>query len=302
MTKGVTGTGKPLEDWRLMRTRRLKQLNEAIGSYQQCISEWGKEKVTSEEAETRWKREAELMARIHEAVHQLRDALGTDIFLTYEVAASPLKEMPRLALEKPSEVFADLRVRRGSLPAKTRGMLPQRSATAVLVVDELITYVGRQLKEIRARAGDKSGGHEDEDEARAIFEFLALVSLYHDQSIVDPQTQDFAQEIWKMLMERDDKLCRELKDMTPPLTWGETLYHFLKDLEANRDAPDADRKKKGVWKYLFPAREFYCLDCDRPFPVDSRHPGRFICPRCRTKERKRRERQRKQGVTDAGAQ
>jgi hypothetical protein len=278
-----------LEDWKLMRTRRLKQLDEAIHSYRQHNSEQGEEGLTPEEAKARWKREAELIARIHDAVHQLRDALGTDIFLAHEVAGSPLRGVPKLALEKPADVFADFRTIRSSLPGGIRKMSAKRSADALLVVDELITYVAKQLKEMRAAAQDKSGGNRGEGEARALFEFLVLVGHYHDRSIANPQTHDFAEEIWKMLENRDDVLCRELKDMKPPLTWGETLYHFLLDLEAHRGDPDADRQRKRVAQYLFPVREFYCLDCDRPFAVDNRHPGRFVCPRCQAKGRKRRK-------------
>lgn len=302
MTQPVTG--KALQDWRLMRTRWLRQLDKAVRSYQRYISEQGEEELTIEEAQARWKQEAELMARIHEAVHQLRDALGTDIFLTSELAGSPLTEVPKLALEKPADIFADLHtMHHDPQLTKTWRTHEERSANALFVFDAVIAYVESQLKQVRARAEDRSGGHDDEDEARAIWELLALASLYHDQSIVDPQTQDFAQEIWKMLMERDDRLCHELKEMTPPLTWGETLYHFLRDLEANRADPEADRRQKDVWRYLSPAREFYCLECDRPFPIDSRHPGRFICRGCKSNERKRnqRERQRKEGITPGSA-
>jgi hypothetical protein len=164
-----------LEDWKLMRTRGLKQLDEAIYRYRQYNSEQGEEQLTPEEAKARWKREAELIACVHDAVHQFRDALGTDIFLAHEVAGSPLKAVPKLALEKPADVFVDFRTIRSSLPDGIRKMSAQRSADALLVVDELITYVGKQLKEMRATVRDKSGGNQGEDEARALFELLVLV-------------------------------------------------------------------------------------------------------------------------------
>jgi len=100
----------------------------------------------------------------------------------------------------------------------------------------------------------------------------------------------FAQEVWETL---GDELREDLKKLTPPLTWGETLYNYLRDLEDNRGEANLDRQRKHIGEYLFPVREFYCLQCDRLFQVDSRHPGRFICKRCRATERKRRERQRK---------
>ena len=281
-----------LEDWKLMRTRQLKQLDKAVKSYQQYISEQGGEKLTMEEAEARWKLEAELMARIHEAVHQLRDALSTDIFLTHEVAGSPLKELPNLSLEKPADIFVDYSAIRGSLPGGIRKMSAQRSTAALSLVDKLMTYVLKQLRKTSEQTRNRSSGNKVEDEARALFEFLVLVGHYPDRSVAHPETHDFAEEIWKMLDRDDDMLYRELKEMTPPVTWGETLYHFLRDLETHRGDPDADRQRKHVAQYLFPVREFYCVECDRPFPVDNRHPGRFICGRCRAKDRKRRERQR----------
>lgn len=287
-----------LKDWCLMRTRRLRQLDDAILVYQQYISEWDETGVKPEEVQARWNREAELIANIHEVVHRLRDALSADIFITNAVAGNPLKELPKLGMEKPKNALVDLRPIHDSLPAKNLRMLPEREAVALYVVDELIAYVGRQLKKVRQAVPGESEGHDENDEARGIFEFLALVSHYHDKSIIDSQhTGDFAEEIWKMIEKRDDKLCQELKDLTPPLTWGETLYHFLDNLEANKGKTDVDRQRKRIGEYLFPIREFYCLLCDRPFAVDSRHPGRFICKRCRATERKRNERQRKQGIS-----
>lgn len=290
-----------MEDWKLMRTRRLKQLDEAVQNYRQYNSEQGKEQLTPEETEARWKQEAELIARIHEAVHQLRDALGTDIFLADEVAGIPLETVPKLALEKPAKVFADFPTIRNSLSGVSRKMSAKRSVAALLVVEEFITYVTKQLRETRATARDKSGSSRGEDEGRALFEFLVLVNQYHDQSIANPRTPDFAEEIWKMLGNRIDMRFQELKGMKPPLTWGEILYYFLQDLEDHRSDPVADRQRKHIAQYLFPVRKFYCLDCDRPFAVDNRHPGHFICPRCQAKERKRRERQRKQGDKSAPA-
>ncbi len=282
-----------LKDWKVMRTRCLKQLGDALHSYRQYNSEQAEEELTPEEFEARWKREAELIAGIHESVHQLRDALRTDILFTHMVAGSPLKELPKLALEKPADIFVDYSAIRSSLPGGIEKMSVQRSTAALSLVDKLMTYVRKQLKEIHATDPDKAGGSQGDEETRALAEFLALVGIYPNRSVANPETHDFAEEIWKMLYRDDDILYRKLKEMTPPLTWGETLHYFLQDLDARRGDPDTKIQSKRVAQYLFPVPEFYCLECDRPFAV-YRNSGRFVCQRCQAKERKSRERQRKQ--------
>lgn len=280
-----------LEDWKVMRTRRLRQLDEALSVYQQHISEESEEPVNLETAKARWERESDLIARIHEAVHQLGDALSTDIFLAHAAAGTPLKELPRSPLKKPTNALLDLHKIHEALPVIDRKMAPERQVAATYVVDELINYVQEQLDKVRQTDTGRSGRHEEEDEARGIFEFLALVSHYDDKPITDSQTVGgFAQEVWNAL---DGILRRQLKEMTPPLTWGETLYRYLRNLEDNRGEANLDMQRKHIGEYLFPVREFYCLQCDRLFQVDSRHPRRFICKRCSATERKRSERQRK---------
>lgn len=278
-----------LEDWKLMRTRRLKQLDEAIHSYRQYNSEQGEEELTPEEAKARWKQEAELIARIHDAVHQLRDALNSDIHISSEMAGIPTKEFPAMSLEKPKDALIDLDKIHQSLPDISHRKAPQRQLAAVNLIDELISYVGKTLRKIDKVVPGESGRYQREHEARGIFKFLILVNDYHDKSIIDTQhTGDFAEEIWKGL---SVELRQKLKSLVPPLTWGEIFYHFLRDLEDRRGEPNADRQRKCVGEYLSPLTEFYCLDCDQTFAVDSRHPGCFVCKRCRARERKRKQRQ-----------
>lgn len=299
MTFSVTEAKMVLEDWKVMRTRRLRQLNEALSVYQQYVSEGGEESLNLETIKARSERESDLIAHIHEAVHQLRDALSTDIFIAHSVAGIPLKELPRSPSEKPTHALLDLYTIHKSLPAISRKMAPERQVAATDVVDELIAYVRKQLEKMRKAIPGESARHDEEDEARGIFEFLALVSHYDDKPVTDSQTVGgFAQEVWNAL---DGILRRELKEMTPPLTWGETLYRYLRNLEDNRGEANLDRQRKRIGEYLFPLREFYCLQCDHPFAVDSRHLGCFICKRCRATERKRRERQRKRGNTSSQA-
>jgi len=115
-----------LEDWKLMRTRRLRQLNEALSVYQQYISEGDEESVNLETTKARWERESDLIARIHEAVHQLGDALSTDIFFAHAAAGTPLKELPGSPLRKPTDALLDLHKIHEALPVIDRKMAPER--------------------------------------------------------------------------------------------------------------------------------------------------------------------------------
>jgi len=244
-----------------------------------------KGKVESvKKVKTRWNRELGLIAYIHEVVHQLNDSLSTDIYLTYMMAGRPMEEIPKFALEKPVKAIVDYHTIHMSFPAINHRIASNRQGAALNVVDGWMNYAHKQIKAIH----NKSPVRDEEYEDLAIFYYLGLVNIHYDKPVDRQSLTRFEKQFWPSL---DDLLRRELTELTPPLTWGETLYYYLKDLDDRRSEPDVIRQRKTVWKYLFPQKEFYCLKCDRPFTVDSHHPGRLVCPRCRAAERKRRERE-----------
>lgn len=83
------------------------------------------------------------------------------------------------------------------------------------------------------------------------------------------------------------KLRDDLKDMDPPLTWGEVVYHFLHD-------PINIKGKRGeaLGEFLGLFRRRYCLECDELFTAP-KSGLRLVCQRCSNKLKKRKERERK---------
>jgi len=81
---------------------------------------------------------------------------------------------------------------------------------------------------------------------------------------------------WKM------GLLEELRQLNPPLTWGEVLFYFIEDDVSARE------NLNGL---VFPPGNRYCLECDKPFLLSKNNPGYFRCPRCSAKMRQRKKRE-----------
>jgi hypothetical protein len=296
VTKPVAGDFMTLEEVRLMRDRWLRELEGQILNYRESIAQAERVAATPDELQADWGREADSIERIYQAVRQLREALLTDVKLTYSLAGIPLEELSKVKLPQVrfGEPSVDLRAIRTSL-CSIGVESGKREAVAVDVVHQLQTHVTEQLKIALVKVRGIPGERDEDHNSRWAFELLALANLYaHMPMAATEQTGDFASEMWRAF---DDRLRKRLRDTTPPMTWGEILYHFLAYLDANRGLSDVDAQRHQIDAYLLPPAQFYCLDCDRPFTLDSRHTGRFICPRCRAKERKRRERKRKRQGT-----
>jgi len=83
---------------------------------------------------------------------------------------------------------------------------------------------------------------------------------------------------------RKVRLLEELRQLNPPLRWGEALFYFIEDPDygvSTREKPEG---------LFFPPGNRYCLECDRPFLLSKNNPGYFRCPRCSARIRQRRKR------------
>lgn len=78
-------------------------------------------------------------------------------------------------------------------------------------------------------------------------------------------------------------LLEELRQLNPPLTWGEVLFYFIED--------DVSARKK-LNGLFFPPGNRYCLQCDERFRLSENNPGYFRCPKCSARIRQRRKRER----------
>lgn len=278
-----------LEDRGLIRDSRLRELEKAVRDYQGFAAQGKRGPVALEELRVQWAIASQHIERIHEAIHQLREALRTDMVISYVAAGFPLKELPRLPQRQPLEAVVDLRGVRTSLLAMDTVSQASRQIAALEVVQQIIAYISAELKKILGTKEASLREAEESEPAHWATHLMALVNGYGDQAVAGAQEEDFAGAYWKIF---DDELRRRLEQFSSPITWVEILFHFLRSLEDHRGEAEADRRRRQIARYFTPRQEFYCVDCDRPFALDSRHPSRLICPRCRAKRRKRQERQR----------
>lgn len=133
-------------------------------------------------------------------------------------------------------------------------------------------------------------------------DYLNQLAWLRDRALLDylrpasegpkPDEEKVARQVLS-LVEKNQESCgsRKLRDdlrgMGPPLTWGEVVYHFLRD-------PVNTKGKRGeaLGEFLGLFRKRYCLECDELFTA-SKSSLRLVCQRCSNKLRKRKERERK---------
>ncbi len=132
-----------------------------------------------------------------------------------------------------------------------------------------------------------------------------LANRKGDQAVVDPkptpgeelpsywQGKDtwmdediFALEVLKKLYELDDgKTFKQVRELNPPLTWGEVLYRFYDYLHENRSDKILKNQKMELDRLFYPPGRCYCFECDMPFTVTKYHPYRSTCSRCAAKKK-----------------
>lgn len=195
-------------------------------------------------------------------------------------------------------------------PFNLHGLMPQKclpqdrlakgQAIALVIgegVIELAWSVQEYLKGFECLKGlewmDRGPGWPDFlDELTRLHDRVLLDYLHPPSEGQEPFEEELAREVLS-LVEKDQeshgsrKLRDDLRDMNPPLTWGEVVYHFLQD-------PENTKGKRGrtLREFLIPFFGRRCLECDELFTV-SKSSLRLTCPRCSNKLRKRKERARK---------
>ena len=130
-------------------------------------------------------------------------------------------------------------------------------------------------------------------------DYLNEVTWLCDRALLDyakppPEGQKPWEELmaWEVfsMVEKDQeshgtiRLREDLRDMDPPVTWGEVVYHFLREPETTRG-----EKGKALRDFLCLFKKRYCLECDKLFTWKSSRTG-LICPTCLSKLRKRKQR------------
>lgn len=74
-------------------------------------------------------------------------------------------------------------------------------------------------------------------------------------------------------------LADELNKLEPPLTWGETIFHYISYLTESGGGEALKELDE-----FFPAKR-HCIECGKFFEVDKYNPGRYRCKTCSTRLR-----------------
>jgi len=257
-----------------------------------------------------WAAEFARIGEIHEAIHQLAGNALIERMNNYSDVGVRPEDVPRLSPQA-SEPLIDLTGLRKELTVSGQA-LQDRGTVALSVAEIVIGQVAKTAMEVPCSSTPDGLG------SYWPVVLLALCNGYPDVPVAEPWTDRRAAETDQLLEElgadggRDLKvteagqmwqavlsipedgnigLAERVKSLKPPLVWKEVLYHFLWSLKDQRGEPNIDKQRREISRYIAKPLQSYCLDCDHPFNLDSRHLGRFICPRCRAKIRQRRNRQ-----------
>ncbi len=87
---------------------------------------------------------------------------------------------------------------------------------------------------------------------------------------------------------RTKLLWQQLADLQPPMTWGEVMWNCVSYLTD----PEEKERRKELDQFFAPSKR-HCITCGRTFKASKYNPGRQRCPRCSTRVRVQRWREKK---------
>lgn len=187
------------------------------------------------------------------------------------------------------------------VPFKLQGPKPQEYLTKERLVkgQELALEVGGGVIALdeSIRQYLKSSGYADMgprwpdylDELTSLYDRPLLDCLQPPSKGAKPRREQIAREVLSILKEARESggsiaLSYELRHMAPPLTWGEVVYHFLRDPESTKGETG-----KALREYLRLFRKRSCLECGKLFPV-SKSSLNLLCNSCSARLRQRNHR------------
>lgn len=288
--------------------RALDKVKQAIDKYQPAEMEYDpKDKASVEKALDILEEEYNHIEEIHDRVHKMRSRFLLLWGLAY--GESQQNHGKRRHLEKVKiEPIVDLRELKEKLPRVSRDAMAKREDLAIDVAEATIR-LSEKLPPSHAFVFLFFGFITQDpgivNEPTWPIYLSLLANRKGDQAVADPkptpgeelpsywQGNDtwmdediFALEVLKKLYELDDgKTFRQVRELDPPLTWGEVLYRFYDYLHENRHDETLKNQKMELDSLFYPPGRRYCFECDRPFTVTKYHPYRSICSSCAAKKK-----------------
>jgi hypothetical protein len=236
---------------------------------------------------------------IHRKMHRLRTLGRLKIgLLMMDLEEREPQERRQLKKEVTSvfdvDSFAPFDLRGLMLQQLSKERLGKGESLALVVGEGLIEF-DRSVREYLKALGWADRGSRWPDYLYELTWLRSKVLLDYLQPASEglkPGEELLAREVL-YIVEKDQeshgskKLRDDLKDMTPPLIWGEVVYHFLRD-------PGTIKGERGrtLQEFLSLFRKRYCIECDELFTGPKSSP-RLVCQRCSNKLKKRTERERK---------
>ena len=263
--------------------RALDEVKQAIDKYHPDEMEYDpKDKASVEKALDILEEEYNHIEEVHHVVHKMRSRFQLLWWLACGESQQNHGKRRRLGKIK-AESTVDFRELKKKLPRVSGDALRKREDLAIDVAQAVMRLSGK---------------------SSALW-FCLLANAKGHEAVVDPRpTPDerlpscwrgkntwliedkFAQEVFERLSElvedEEGRIRRQLKELDPPLTWGEVLCRFYHDLHENRHD---EVLKSELDRLLYPPGSHYCSDCDEPFTVSKYHPYRSICSRCAAKRK-----------------
>lgn len=288
--------------------RALDKVKQAIDKYQPAEIEYDpKDKASVEKALDILEEEYIHIEEIHDKVHRMRSRFLLLWGLACDESQQNHGKRRHLGKVKIKPIV-DLRELKEKLPRVSRDAAAKRADLATDVAEATIRLSENfppfhtfGLLLLGIISGDP--GIVNEPTWPSYLSLLA--NKKGDQAVVNPkptsgeelpsywQGKDtwmdediFALEVLKKLSELDDgKIFKQVRELYPPLTWGEVLYRFYDYLHENRHDETLKNQKMELDSLLYPPGRRYCFECDRPFAVTKYHPYRSICSSCAAKKK-----------------
>ena len=266
--------------------RALDEVKQAIDKYHPAEMEYDlKDKASVEKILDILEEEYNHIEEIHDSVHKMRSRfLLLWGFANWESQQNHGKRR-RLGKIKIESTF-DFRELKKKLPRVSRDALGKREDLAIYVAEAVKRLSGKSQSLWLILLANIKGGQAVVDPRRTPDEELPSCWRGKDTWLLEDKfTLEVFERLDELVEDEEGRTRQQLKELDPPLTWGEVLYRFYHYLHENRRDEALKKQKMELDRLFYPPGRRYCFECDEPFTVTKYHPYRSTCSSCAAKEK-----------------
>jgi hypothetical protein len=273
-----------------------KMLKEAINSYPPAELRYEpKDRASLEHALSVLEEDYNCLGKIHHMVHRMR----RHVLLAYGLLDTEMEEnhgKRRRLRETNVELSFDFCELKENLPRVSREAVVNRQVLAIEVALALTKLTGSGWAIWLSLLANAKG-------AEAVVEPVPtpegkLPECWRGKDTwlnEDKLALELFTRLNELIEDEEGVTRRKLRELEPPLTWGEVLYYFYYSLQEKGDEAhkEAVTWRKELDRLFYPPGQHYCFCCDKPFTVTKYHPYRSLCSSCVANKRMARYRERK---------